>query len=80
MSATKIGFEPDGDYLGSATGKVSLYGKTPIVQQTAPAAASTTQPAASGSTFLASVQSLAMGAVTLSNAIRQDLIDIGVYA
>ncbi len=81
MSIEYIGDgSPDGTTLGqSATEKISLYGKTPIVQQTAPTLVVSVNPTVSGCAFLASVQSLAVYAASLGNLIVQDMIDIGIY-
>jgi hypothetical protein len=74
------GFMPDGTQFGATASLISLYGKTPIAQQTAPAVVTSVNPTVSGCAFLASVQSLAVYAASLSNILVQDLIDIGVYA
>ena len=80
MSVSKTGaFEPDGEKWGTSASLLSVYGKTPIAQQTAPTAAPAVDPTVSGCALLASVQSIAIGAASLGNAIRQDLIDFGVY-
>lgn len=73
------GFQPDGTKIGDTADLLGLYGRTPIAQQTAPAVALSVDPTVSGCALLASVQSVAVSAGSLANAIRQDLIDIGVY-
>ncbi len=77
----KLGFDPDGLVIGTSSTPISLYGKTPIAQQTAPTAVTTTvpQPGATQSQYLLSLQSNVDNTLTLGNAIRQDLIDFGIY-
>ena len=70
----------DGVSLGqSATDKVSLYGKTPIVQQTAPTIVLSVDPTVSGSAFVASIQSIAVYAASTANRVVLALSNLGVY-
>jgi hypothetical protein len=78
MSVSQIGFEPDGTYLGKSGGKVGFFGVTPVVQRTLNANAAPTQPAASGSTFVASIQSIAVYAATEVDLIKTALRQLGL--
>jgi hypothetical protein len=78
MSASQIGFEPDGDYVGKSGGKVGFFGVAPVVQRTLNANAAPTQPAASGSTFVASIQSIAVYAATEVDLIKTALRQLGL--
>jgi hypothetical protein len=67
--------------IGNAgTEKISLYGKTPIIQQTAPTLVTSVNPTTSGSALVASIHSIAVYAASTVNVVVQDLIDLGVYA
>lgn len=71
---------PDGVTLGqSATDKISLYNKTPIVQQTAPTLALSTALPGGACTFMGSVMSLVTGNATVLNNVIAALANIGVY-
>lgn len=71
---------PDGVSLGqSATDKVSLYGKTTIVQQTAPTIVLSVDPTTSGSAFVASIHSIAVYAASTVNRVVLALSNLGVY-
>jgi len=70
----------DGTSLGqSATSKISLYGKTPIVQQTAPTVVLSVDPTTSGSAIVASIHSIAVYAASNVNRVILHLSNLGVY-
>ena len=80
MSTEKIGFEPDGLYLGkSSTSLVSTYGKTPIAAQTAPTIVLSVDPSVSGSAFVASIQSIAVYSASTVNKVVLALSNFGIY-
>jgi hypothetical protein len=71
----------DGSNFGhSATSLLGFFGTTPVVQQTAGTAAPAIDPAVSGSTLVASLQSIAIGAASLANANRTALVNLGLIA
>lgn len=70
---------PDGTTVGlNASDPVSVYNKTPIAQQASNANAAPTQPAASTSTLLASVQSLANYAAVEIDLVKTILRNFGI--
>lgn len=70
----------DGATFGaSATEKISLYGKTPIVQQTAPTIVLSVDPSVSGSALVASIHSLAVYSASQVNRVILALSNLGVY-
>lgn len=72
---------PDGVSLGqNSVSLASLYGKTPIVQQTAPTIVLAVDPSVSSSAFVASIHSMAIYAASLGNRIVLALSNLGVYA
>ena len=72
---------PSGVSLGqSGSDKVSLYGKTPIAQQTAPTIVASIDPTTSGSALVASVHSIAVYAASRVNQVILHLSMLGVYA
>jgi hypothetical protein len=72
---------PDGCTIGaSATELVSLYGATPIAQQTRPSLGLTAALAGGGCTYLGGAISYAMANGVAINAVITDLQDFGFYA
>lgn len=70
---------PDGSSFGQSGEKISLYGKTTIVQQTAPTIVASIDPTVSGSALVASIHSIAVYAASLGNRIVLALSNLGVY-
>jgi len=91
MSTTRTSIQqltdgsPAGAQLGRSDDLIALYGKTPIAQQTAPTAVDGGTAVQAGgstgstSTVIASLQSQALATASLANAMRQDMIDLGIY-
>lgn len=72
---------PDGHSFGyTSAEKISLYGKTPIVQQTAPTVVLAVDPTTSTSALVASIHSLAIYAASNVNRVILHLSNLGVYA
>jgi hypothetical protein len=70
----------DGASLGqNSVSLVSLYGKTPIVQQTAPTIVLSVDPTVSTSALVASLQSIAVYSASTVNRVVLALSNIGVY-
>jgi hypothetical protein len=63
----------------SATEKLGLYGKTPIVQQTAPTIVLAIDPTVSTSALVASIHSIAVYSASTVNRVVLALSNIGVY-
>jgi hypothetical protein len=75
-----VGADPDGFSLGqTSVSKVSLYGKTPIVQQTAPTIVLSVDPTTSGSALVASIHSIAVYSASTVNRVVLALSNLGVY-
>lgn len=75
-----IGFDTDGYSLGqTSVSKVSLYGKTPIVQQTAPTIVLSVDPTVSGSALVASIHSIAVYSASTVNRVVLALSNLGVF-
>lgn len=77
--AEVVGYDPDGTIIQKDDGKIGLYGKTPIVQQTAPTIVASIDPTTSGSALVASIHSLSVYAASQANRIINALSNIGVY-
>jgi hypothetical protein len=71
---------PDGVCLAQSGEKASCYGKTPIVQQTAPTVVASIDPTTSGSALVASIHSIAVYAASQTNRIILALSNFGIYA
>ena len=63
----------------SSTEKVALYGKTPIVQQTAPTIVLAVDPSVSSSALVASIHSIAVYSASTVNRVVLALSNLGVY-
>ncbi len=75
-----VGFDPDGTSFGqTSVSKVSLYGKTPIVQQTAPTIVLSVDPTTSTSALVASIHSIAVYSASTVNRVVLALSNLGVY-
>lgn len=75
-----VGFDPDGYSLGqTSVSKASCYGKTPIVQQTAPTIVLAVDPTVSGSAFVASIHSIAVYSASTVNRVVLALSNFGIY-
>jgi hypothetical protein len=77
--AEVVGYDPDGTIIQKDDGKIGLYGKTPIVQQTAPTIVASIDPTTSGSALVASVHSIAVYAASQVNRVILHLSNLGVY-
>lgn len=72
---------PDGTSFGqNSLSEISLYGKTPVAQQTAPTVVASIDPTVSSSALVASLQSIAVYAASQVNRIILHLSNLGVYA
>jgi hypothetical protein len=77
--AEVVGYDPDGTIIQKDDGKIALYGKTPIVQQTAPTIVASIDPTTSGSALVASIHSIAVYAASNVNRVILHLSNLGVY-
>lgn len=75
-----VGADPDGFSIGqTSVQKVSLYGKTPIVQQTAPTIVLSVDPTTSTSALVASIHSITVYSASTVNRVVLALSNLGVY-
>jgi hypothetical protein len=80
MATSKIGsFEKDGEYWGTSTSLLALYGKTPIAQQAAPVIVASVDPTTSGSALVASIHSIAVYSASQVNRVILALSNFGIY-
>ena len=68
---------PDGALMGRSDDLIAFLGNTAIAQQTAGTAAPEIDPTTSGSTLVASIHSIAIGAASLANVNAQVLASFG---
>ncbi len=65
--------------LGRSDEKVAVYGKTPIVQQTAPTIVLAIDPTVSTSALVASIHSIAVYSASQVNRVILALSNFGIY-
>ena len=70
----------DGAIVNQTAEPLGFYGKTPIAQRASYAAVTHIEPAASTSTLVASIQSIAIYAASQANSIRASLVALGLLS
>lgn len=80
MSTSKIGFEPDGVYVGKSGGNIAFLGNTPVAQKSVATLVESVNPTTSTSALVASVHSIAVYAASQVNTVIRALQSYGLIA
>jgi hypothetical protein len=80
MSTSKIGFEPDGVYIGKSGSNIAFLGNTPVAQKSVNSIVAAVDPTTSSSALVASVHSIAVYAASQVNKVVQALQSYGLLA